>query len=128
MAYFDQLLTDYTVSSGNITMTITLPPSIDVSNMVFFFYAFIMNGTYEWDAAPPDFYVDYVTFNNATNQIIIKMEPFMFSNGFMSAMAYLTIEEVEEVLQEIPGYDMFLMSLMLIIVSSLIIKKVRKKK
>jgi hypothetical protein len=125
LAYFDQLLTDYTSISGNITMTITLPPSIDVSNMVFFFYAFNMNGTYEWDAAPPDFYVDYVTFNNATNQIIIKMEPFMFSNGIMSAMAYMTIEDV---LVEIPGYDLFLMSLMIVIVSSLIIKKVRKKK
>jgi len=126
LAYFDQLFANYTAIHGNITMTVTLPSSIDINKMLFFFYAFNMSGTLEWDAAPPDFYVDYVTFNNATNQIIIKMEPFMFSTGILSAMAYMTIEDA--LAAEIPGYDLFLMSLMIVIVSSLIIKKIRKKK
>ncbi|MHA1986007.1 MAG: Loki-CTERM sorting domain-containing protein [Promethearchaeota archaeon] len=125
LAYVDQLFANYTAISGNITMTITLPSSIDINKMLFFFYAYNMSGSLQWDAAPPEFYVDNVTFNNATNQIIIEMEPFMFAKGIMSAMAYITREDA---LAEIPGYDLFLMSLMIIIVSSLIIKKVRKKK
>jgi len=124
LAYVDQLFANYSAISGNITMTIILPLTIDVDKMVFFFYAFNMSGTLEWDAAPPEFYVDSVTLDNATNSVIIIMEPFMFAKGILSAMAYMTIEEV---LAEIPGYDLFLMSLMVVIVSSLIIKKIRKK-
>ncbi|MEE9574159.1 MAG: hypothetical protein V3W20_13980, partial [Candidatus Neomarinimicrobiota bacterium] len=125
LAYVDQLYANYTAISGNVTMTITLPPSIDVNKMVFFFYAFNMSGTLEWDPAPPDFYINSVNIDNATNSIIIEMEPIMLSKGIISAMAYTSIEEI---LQEIPGYDLFLMSLMIIIVSSLVIKKVRRKK
>ncbi|MHA2392549.1 MAG: hypothetical protein ACXAEX_11455, partial [Promethearchaeota archaeon] len=125
IAYFDQLFANYTVINGNVTMTIVLPTSIDVTEMILFFYAFNMSGTLEWDAAPPDFYVDYVTFDNATNSIIIKMEPFMFTKGIISALAYITTEEL---LGEIPGYDLFLLSLMIVIVSGLIARKIRKKK
>jgi hypothetical protein len=125
LAYFDQLFANYTAISGNVTMTIHLPSSIDIDEMILFFYAFNMSGTHQWDPAPPDFYADYVTFDNATNSIIIKMEPFMFNKGILSVLAYVTIEEV---LNEIPGYDLFMISLMMIIVSSLIVKKIRKKK
>lgn len=125
IAYFDQLFANYSAISGNVTMTITLPSSIDVNEMILFFYAFNMSGTYEWDPAPPDFYLNSVTFVNATNSIIIEMEPFMFQRGIISAMAYMTPEEV---LGEIPGYDLFLLSLMVVIVSGFIIRKIRKQK
>jgi hypothetical protein len=125
IAFFDQLFANYTLITNNITMTIILPPSIDLDEMVFLFYAFNMSGTLEWDAAPPEFYTNSVTYLNATNTIIIEMEPFMFSKGILSAMAYISIEDL---VAEIPGYDLFLMSLMVVIVSSLIIKKIRKKK
>ncbi|MFW9822492.1 MAG: hypothetical protein ACFFE4_06135 [Candidatus Thorarchaeota archaeon] len=125
IAYFDQLFANYTLISGNVTMTIVLPPSIDLDKMVFLFYAFNMSGMHDWEPAPPDFYVNSVTYLNATNTIIIEMEPFMFFRGIVSAMAYVPIEDI---VAEIPGYDLFLLSLMIIIVSSLIIKKVRKEK
>ncbi|MHA2182412.1 MAG: Loki-CTERM sorting domain-containing protein, partial [Promethearchaeota archaeon] len=125
IAFFDQLYANYTLITNNITMTIVLPPSIDLDEMVFLFYAFNMSGALEWDAAPPEFYANSVTYLNATNTIIIELEPFMFSRGIMSAMAYISLEDLGG---EIPGYDLFLMSLMIIVVSSLIIKKVRKKK
>jgi len=125
LAYVDQLIANYNAISGNITMTITLPNSIDINKMVFYFYAYNMSGSYEWDAAPSEFYVDNVVFNNDTNQIIIQMNSSWYSKGILSAMAYQTIEDA---ISEIPGYDLFFMSLLMIIVSSLIIKKVRKKK
>ncbi len=125
IAFFDQLYENYTLLSGNITMTIVLPPSIDLDNMVFFFYAFNMSGALDWSLAPPEFYADNITYLNATNTIIIEMEPYMFNKCIISAMAYISLEELGG---EIPGYDLFFMSLMIVLVSSLIVKKVRKKK
>jgi hypothetical protein len=91
LAYFDQLYSNFTAISSNVTMTVTLPLSINVSEMIFYFYAYNMSGTLEWDAAPPDFYDDYVTFLHTTNSIILKMEPFTFNRGILSAMAYESI-------------------------------------
>ncbi|MFX1453911.1 MAG: hypothetical protein ACFFDB_00915 [Promethearchaeota archaeon] len=91
LGYFDQLHTNYTAISGNITMTITLPPSINVSEMIFFFYAYNMSGSYNWDAPPPEFYLNSVTFDTITNSIIIEMEPFMFYRGIVSGIAYVSI-------------------------------------
>jgi hypothetical protein len=124
LAYFDQLFTDYGMILGNITMTITLPSSIDVTNIIPLFYAFNMSGTLEWDEAPPDFYDDYVTLDATTNSIILEMDPSMFSRGIISGLSYLLISEV---LEEIPGYNIFLVSFLVIIVSALIIRKRRKK-
>jgi hypothetical protein len=129
IAYFDQLFTNYTLISSNVTMTITLPTSIDVSTMVVFFYAFNMSGMNDWSEAPPDFYANYVTINAGTNSIIIKMEPFMFNKGIISAMAYMTGEEgEEEIIEEIPGYNLYLISFLIIIASALLIRKIRKKR
>ena len=82
-----------------------------------------MSGTEEWDPAPPEFYIDSVTYNFAANSIILEMPTFPF--GLISAMGYIDSEDLPP---EIPGYDLFLMSLMIVIVSSLLIKKIRKKK
>ncbi|MFW9874715.1 MAG: hypothetical protein ACFFG0_16530 [Candidatus Thorarchaeota archaeon] len=123
LAYFDQLFIGRSLVAGNITMTITLPTTIDVNNVVLFFYAFNMSGTEDWEGAPPEFYIDSVTFDGATNSVILNFEA--WEGGVISAMSYMTIEEV---LEEIPGYNVFLLSLMIIIVSGLVIRKGYRKK
>ncbi|MFX1597205.1 MAG: hypothetical protein ACFFBK_14200, partial [Promethearchaeota archaeon] len=122
-AFFDQLIENRAFISGNITMTIRFPSSIDISEILFFFYAFNMSGTNEWDSPPPEFYLNSVTYNFVENAIIIEMEA--WDRGILSAMAYLVIEE--ELPSEIPGYDLFLISLMIIFISTIVIKKKRKK-
>ena len=106
-------------------MTITLPTSMYVSTMILFFYAINMSGTHEWDEAPPDFYVDSVTIDVGTNSLIIEMDSSMITKGVISAMAYMTGEEV---LEEIPGYDLYLISFLIIIASAILIRKIRKKR
>lgn len=121
-AFFDQLMVNHTLIYGNITMTITLPPSIDLSTVGFFFFAYNMSGTEEWDSPPPEFYIDSVTYNFAANSIEIEMQSFPF--GLISAMAFIDSEDLPP---EIPGYDLFLMSLLIIMVSGILVKKIRKK-
>jgi hypothetical protein len=120
-AYFDMLFTNYSLINGNITMTITVSPAIDLATVLFFFYAYNMSGTNEWDAAPLEFYNNSVTYNYATNSIIIEMPAWQM--GIISAMAYFS----EEFPPEIPGYDIFLISMMIIVVSAFIIKHKRRK-
>ncbi|MFW9999135.1 MAG: hypothetical protein ACFE88_03380 [Candidatus Hermodarchaeota archaeon] len=122
-AFFDQLMTNFSSIVGNITMTIILPPSIDLSTIGFFFYAYNMSGSDKWDPAPPEFYLTSVTYNFASNSIIIEMPPFPF--GLISAMAYIDSEELPG---EIPGYNIFLISLMIVAISGILIRKIRKNK
>jgi hypothetical protein len=133
LAFFDQLLINWSYITTNITITITFPSSIDIDEIIFYFYAYNMSGTLEWDEAPPEYYDNYVTFNSLTNSITYLMEPEWYSAqrlmqngslGFISAIAYKTIEEA---LEEIPGYNLFFLSMMIIIVSGLVIRKIRKK-
>jgi len=122
-AFFDQLLINYSSIIGNVTMTITLPSSIDLSSVVFLFYAYNMSGTEEWDPAPPEFYLTSVTYNFATNSIIIEMPTFPF--GLISAMGYIDTEDLPP---EIPGFNIFLISLMIVVISGIVIKKLHKKR
>lgn len=119
--FIDQLFTNSLLIDGNLTMTITLPPTIDLSSVAFVFYAYNMNGTNEWDAAPPEFYADYVTYNYVTNSITIETPPFPM--GVILAMAYISLE----LPPEIPGYDLFLISILVIVISAIAIKIKRKK-
>lgn len=121
--YFDMLFTNDSLISGNITLTIHIPTSIDLTRVLFFFYAFNMSGTEEWDAAPPEFYVDSVTYNFVQNTITIIMPP--WDRGVVSAMAFFDLDAEPPV--EIPGYNIFFLSMMILIVSGLVIRKVRKK-
>ncbi|MHA2186041.1 MAG: Loki-CTERM sorting domain-containing protein, partial [Promethearchaeota archaeon] len=102
----------------------TLPSSINVTNIIPLFYAYNMSGSLDWSGAPSSFYDESVILDAATNSIILHMNKTMFSKGIISGLSYVLIEEV---LQEIPGYDIFLMSFLVIIVSALIIRKRRKK-
>jgi hypothetical protein len=121
IAFFDQLFTNYSLINGNINMTVTLPSSIDLASVVFLFYAYNMSGTNEWDSAPPEFYNQSVSYNYAANSIIIEMPAWPM--GIVSAMAYIS----EDFPPEIPGYDLFLISLMLVVISTVLIK-IKKKK
>ena len=121
--FFDQLTIEYGLLTSNVTMTIILPPSMDLSTMEVIFYAYNMSGTEEWDPAPPDFYIDSVTYNYAENTIILEMPTFPF--GLISAMAYIDTGDGGF---EIPGYDIFLVSFLVIIISGIVVKKIRKKK
>ena len=121
-AFFDQLMTNFSLISGNITMTITLPSTIDLSTVAFFFFAYNMSGTEEWDTPPPEFYLDSVTYNFVTNSITIEMPPLHI--GLISAMAFIDSENLPP---EIPGYNIFLMSMLIVIVSGIVVKKMRKK-
>ena len=124
-AFFDQLFENRGLISGNITLTITFPSSIDINEILFFFFAFNMSGTEEWDSPPPEFYLNSVTYNFASNSIIIEMEAWDQGEGVLSAMAYLILEE--ELPDEIPGYNLFLISLMIVVVAAIIIRKKRRK-
>ncbi|MFX1278430.1 MAG: hypothetical protein ACFFA3_03385 [Promethearchaeota archaeon] len=121
--YFDFLIEDSSVIVGNITMIIHLPSDVDLKNDLFFFYAFNMSGTEEWDSPPPEFYLYQVTYNFAQNTITIVLEP--FNDPIMSCMAFIDIEA--DLPEEIPGFDLFLISMLIVIISGVLVKKVRKK-
>jgi hypothetical protein len=121
--YFDFLIEDSSVIVGNITMTIYLPSDVDLKNDIFFFYAFNMSGTEEWDSPPPEFYLNQVTYNFVQNTITIVLEP--FEDPIMSCMAFIDVNA--EAPEEIPGFDLFLISMLIVIISGVLIKKVRKK-
>ncbi|MBY8986690.1 MAG: hypothetical protein KGD65_16575, partial [Candidatus Lokiarchaeota archaeon] len=104
--YFDMLFANHSLISGNITLTIHIPTSIDLTRVLFFFYAFNMSGTEEWDAAPPEFYLDSVTYNFVQNTITITMPP--WDRGVISAMAFIDLDAEPPV--EIPGYNIFFLS------------------
>ncbi|MFW9902160.1 MAG: hypothetical protein ACFFDY_12920, partial [Candidatus Thorarchaeota archaeon] len=122
-AFFDQLMINYSAIVGNVTMTMIIPSSIDLSTVGFFFYAYNMSGTEQWDPAPPEFYATSVIYNLVANTITIQMPTFPF--GLISAMAYLDSEDLPP---EIPGYDLFFLSLAIITVSAILVKKIHKKK
>ncbi len=125
IVYFDQLFENYGLITGNITMTITLPSSIDVDDIIAIFGAFNMSGTNQWDEAPPEFY-DYVIYDSATNSITI--ETGVWDTSVISMMAYvLRSATTTEPSDDIPGYDLFMISLMIIIISGLFVRKMRKK-
>ncbi len=85
LAYFDQLITYYALIDGNITMTMTLPSSIDLLENDIFFFAFNMSGTLEWDEAPPEFY-DTIIYDYGTNSFTIETPAWPW--GVISAISY----------------------------------------
>ncbi len=121
LAYFDQLITHYALIDGNITMTMTLPSSIDLNNIELRFYAYNMSGTLEWDEVPPDFYVTII-YNYSTNSFTIETPAWPW--GVISAISYISVGAEEEPI--IPGYNVLIFIIGIIIISALIIKRKRK--
>jgi len=121
LAYIDQLFTYYALINGNITMTMTLPSSIDLNNIELRFYAFNMSGTLEWDEAPPDFYTTII-YDYGTNSFTIETPAWPW--GTISAISYIS-EPAEEPI--IPGYNVLIFVIGIIVISALLIKWKRKK-
>ncbi|MFX0028004.1 MAG: hypothetical protein ACFE8B_02250 [Candidatus Hermodarchaeota archaeon] len=121
MNYFDLLFENHSLIVGNITMIIHIPSSVDLKKDIFYFYAFNMSGTEEWDSPPPEFYLYQTTYDFVQNTITIVMEP--FDRGVISCMAFFDTETVEE----IPGFDLFLVSMLIVIVSGVLVKKIRRR-
>ena len=87
LAYFDQLIINYgLIQPNNITMTMTLPLSIDLQENDIFFFAFNMSGTNEWNEAPPELY-DTIVYNYIANSLTLNTTAFG-PMGIMSAMSY----------------------------------------
>jgi len=83
--YFDQLIINSSLITGNITMTITFPWSIDLSMVDLHLFAWDMGGTLEWTEPPPEVY-DAIIYNYITNSITIENPPIPFP--IISAISY----------------------------------------
>ncbi|MFX1321604.1 MAG: hypothetical protein ACFFAQ_08170 [Promethearchaeota archaeon] len=123
LAYFDQLIVNNGLIVGNLTMTITFPSSLDLHDIAPLFFAYNMSGTLEWDPAPPDFYASII-YDYGTNSITIEMEAWG-PMGVISAMSYIPVTAPEEE-PIIPGYNVIVFIIGILIVSGIIIKRQRK--
>ena len=121
LAYFDQLITNWDLVDGNITMTMTLPSSIDLNDIELQFYAYNMSGTLEWDEAPSEFY-DAIIYDYSTNSFTIETPAWPW--GVISAISYISVEAEEEPI--IPGYNVLIFVIGIIAISALLIKWKRK--
>ncbi|MFX1314090.1 MAG: hypothetical protein ACFFHD_16000, partial [Promethearchaeota archaeon] len=120
LAYFDQLITNWMLINGNITMTMTLPPSIDLNDIELRFYAFNMSGTLQWDEAPPEIY-NQITYDYGTNSFTIETPPWPWD--VISAISYVSVPAEEPI---IPGYNVLIFVIGIIVISALILKWKRK--
>ncbi|MFX0043356.1 MAG: hypothetical protein ACFE8L_10625, partial [Candidatus Hodarchaeota archaeon] len=120
LAYFDQLITNWVLIDGNITMTMTLPPSIDLNEIELRFYAYNMSGTLEWDEAPPEIY-NQIIYDYGSNSFTIETPAFPW--GVISAISYISAPAEEPI---IPGYNVLIFVIGMIIISALLIKLKRK--
>ena len=126
LLYMDTKITDHTQIVGNVSMTVGLPSSLDLSTLEIFLYAWNMSGTSEWDEPPPDFWY-LVTFDYSANSITFEF-PMDSPWAVISAMSYQVREEPEDGEPEIPGFDLYLISLMIIVISAIVIKRKLKRK
>ena len=95
LIFFDQLITQYGLIDGNITIIITFT-SIFLSQVELFFFGFNMSGTNGWDEAPPEFY-DTIVYDYDANSITLKIEAWG-PKGVISAFAYIDTTLI-------PGYE-----------------------
>lgn len=126
LLYMDTKITDHTQIVGNVSMTVILPSSLDLSTLDIFLYAWNMSGTSEWDEPPPEFWYS-VTFNYIANSITFEF-PTEIPWAVISAMSYQVREEPEDGEPEIPGFDLFLISLLIVVISAIVIKRKLKRK
>ena len=125
LLYLDHKITNHSLITTNITMTIDFPSSIDLSEIIVYIYSWNVTGSGEWELAPPEFYQHSVNYEVESNRMWFEIEvigPYMY----LSAISYEVMPE--DGTPPIPGYDLFFLSLVIITVSTLIVKKLRKKK
>jgi len=126
LLYMDTKITDHTQIVGNVSMTVGLPSSLDLSTLEIFLYAWNMSGTSEWDEPPPDFWY-LVTFDYSANSITFEF-PMDSPWAVISAMSYQVREEPEDGQPEIPGFDLYFISLLIVVISAIVIKRKLKRK
>ncbi|MFX0028003.1 MAG: hypothetical protein ACFE8B_02245 [Candidatus Hermodarchaeota archaeon] len=127
LLYLDHKITDHSAVVGNVTMTLQFPSSIQISENFIYLYAFNVSGTGEWDLAPPEYYLYGVTYDLANNRMTFQIQiagPYMY----ISAVSYEELPPDGDGTPPIPGYDLLILSLAIITVSALLIKKMYKKK
>ena len=87
IGYFDQLIANYSLVVGNITMTMTLPLSLDLNDIDLVFASYNMSGTLDWSEATPDFY-DTLIYDYSNNSVTIETTPWG-DISMISVMAYV---------------------------------------
>ncbi|MFX0136919.1 MAG: hypothetical protein ACFFDN_24995 [Candidatus Hodarchaeota archaeon] len=118
LLYLDLKITDTSLIDGNITMTFMLPSTIDLITANIYFWAWNVSGLSQWEEPPPEFVK--VTYNYNTNSITFEY-PIPSPYAMISAISYDM-----GLPPEIPGYDLYLISLLIIIVSAILIRRRRK--
>jgi hypothetical protein len=118
LCYFDHITTHPSIISGNITLTITLPLSINLATTQVYLFAWNVSGSSTWELAPPDAY----EINVLTNSIIVQYPAFS-ADSLIFALSY----DAPPTLPGIPGYNplLFIMGLT---ISAIILVKIKSKK
>ena len=123
LCFIDQITTHPSYLSGNITMTINLPLSINLATTEVYLFAWNVTGLSTWEIAPPDAY----EINLTSNSIIISFPPFT-SDSFILAMSYKAAPPETPETPGIPGYDPFLLILGLALTATILVKVKNIKK
>jgi len=120
LCYFDHIMTHPSMISGNITLTITLPLSINLATSQVYLFAWNVSGSSTWEIAPPEAY----EINVATNSIIVHYLAFS-ADSLILALSYEPPPTIPT--EGIPGYNP-LFIIMGLTLSAIILAKIKSKK
>jgi hypothetical protein len=120
LCFLDQIISHPSAVSGNITMSITFPSSINLATTEVYLFAWNISGLSTWEMAPPEAY----EIDLGTNSIIVSYIPFS-ADSLLFAISYVPAIPSSP---GIPGYSPFLLIMGLILTVSLLIRIVNKKK
>ncbi len=118
LCYFDHITTHPSMISENITLTITLPLSINLATTQVYLFAWNVSGSSTWELAPPEAY----EINVLTNSIIVSYPAFS-ADSIIFALSY----DAPPTLPGIPGYNSLLL-IMGLTLCAIIIAKIKSKK
>ena len=116
LCYLDQIISHPSLVSGNLTMTITFPSSINLATTEVFLFAWNVSGLSTWEIAPPEVY----EIDIATNSIMVYFGAYS-ADSVISALSYIPPSPSSP---GIPGYNPFLL-IMGLILAAIMIMKVR---
>jgi len=130
------MMPDHTVISS-ITITITLPSSIDIDEIDLYMYKWSnfteMGGEYGyWDLIPDSVFNEMITIDSDNNALIFQVTEFDGEISGLFAYAFKLSDIDEEDLPEdiaaleIPGYNLYFIITAIFVVSAIIIKRKRK--
>ena len=120
LCYLDQITSHPSLVSGNITMTVTFPMSINLGTTDVYLFAWNVSGSSTWEIAPPESY----EISLGTNSIII----FYGAYSADSTIFAISYKPPPSSGMGIPGYDPFLIIIGLTMVATILVKLRKKKK